>query len=103
MSGLAAIETGCMHTVPTLEVSSHIAVQEKQVRKQLQKKIVLETRKDGTKFTSEKLKASAQRLHELTKQYTDVQRTLVDSVRVRRPHLHANKPCSPLSRLQRVL
>jgi hypothetical protein len=62
-------------------VSSSIAMQEKQVRKQLQKKIVLETRKDGTKFTSEKLKAAAQRLYELTKQYTDVQRTLVDSVR----------------------
>jgi hypothetical protein len=57
-----------------------LAIQEKHVRKQLQKKIVLETRKDGTKFTSEKMKAAALRLHDLTKEYADVQRALVDSV-----------------------
>lgn len=59
------------------------AVQEKSARKALQgsKYVVLETRKDGTKFTTHAMKDAAVRLNDSTKAYSDVQRSLIDSVR----------------------
>lgn len=62
-------------------------VQEKALRTKIQKSyIVLETRKDGTKFTSKRLREHAHDLNDATKQYADAQRSLVDSVRpARRP------------------
>jgi hypothetical protein len=41
---------------------------------------VVETRKDGTKFTSKRMKEHAIQLNDYTKQYTTLQKSLVDSV-----------------------
>ena len=55
--------------------------EEKAVRKQLQSKyIVLETRKDGTKFTNRALKKAAEKLNAITKEYDGKQRELVEAV-----------------------
>lgn len=56
--------------------------EEKKVRKKLQsgKYTTLETRKDGTKFTSRALKDEAERLQALSKQYASRQQQLVDEV-----------------------
>jgi DNA mismatch repair ATPase MutS len=57
-------------------------MQEKQLRSRINSKYtVLETRKDGTKFTSKHMKEFAASLNEASKQYADVQRSLIDSVR----------------------
>lgn len=55
--------------------------EEKVVRKKLQAKyMVLETRKDGTKFTNRPLKEAAERLQNLSGQYDDMQKQLVEQV-----------------------
>lgn len=51
------------------------------VRKKLQSKyMVMETRKDGTKFTNRPLKEAAERLQNLSGQYDDMQKQLVEQV-----------------------
>lgn len=51
------------------------------VRKKLQAKyMLLETRKDGTKFTNRPLKEAAERLQNLSGQYDDMQKQLVEQV-----------------------
>ena len=51
------------------------------MRKKLQAKyMVLETRKDGTKFTNRPLKEAAERLQNLSGQYDDMQKQLVEQV-----------------------
>ena len=51
------------------------------VRKKLQVKyMLLETRKDGTKFTNRPLKEAAERLQNLSGQYDDMQKQLVEQV-----------------------
>ena len=42
--------------------------------------MLLETRKDGTKFTNRALKESAERLQNLSGQYDDMQKQLVEQV-----------------------
>ena len=42
--------------------------------------MVLETRKDGTKFTNRPLKEAAERLQNLSGQYDDMQKQLVEQV-----------------------
>lgn len=55
--------------------------EEKKVRKTLQARyLVLETRKDGTKFTNRAMKAAAETLNELIAAYNTAQRELVQSV-----------------------
>lgn len=55
--------------------------EERAVRKSLQAKyLVLETRKDGTKFTNRQLRAAAEELNELCAEYDRKQRELVQSV-----------------------
>lgn len=55
--------------------------EEKTVRKKLQAKyLLLETRKDGTKFTTGALKDAAERLQTASREYEELQRTLVDQV-----------------------
>ncbi|KAL3140673.1 hypothetical protein ABBQ32_005238 [Trebouxia sp. C0010 RCD-2024] len=55
--------------------------EEKVVRKKLQSKyMVMETRKDGTKFTNRPLKEAAERLQNLSGQYDDMQKQLVEQV-----------------------
>jgi DNA mismatch repair ATPase MutS len=62
-----------------------LRLQEKTLRSKIQNKyITLETRKDGTKFTSKRMKEAAAELNEAAKQYSETQRTLIDSVRIRR-------------------
>lgn len=53
-----------------------------QVRKKLNsgKFETLETRKDGTKFTNRALKAAAEQLQQLSGQYDDMQKQLVEQV-----------------------
>lgn len=51
------------------------------MRKKLQAKyMLLETRKDGTKFTNRTLKEAAERLQNLSGQYDDMQKQLVEQV-----------------------
>ena len=58
------------------------------VRKKLQAKyMVLETRKDGTKFTNRPLKEAAERLQNLSGQYDDMQKQLVEQVTAPTPVL----------------
>lgn len=89
--------------------------EEKLVRKKLQAKyMVLETRKDGTKFTNRPLKESAERLQNLAGQYDDMQKQLVEQVltsspvvmsfecwglhpSVHRPGIHVTAPADSLS------
>jgi DNA mismatch repair protein MSH2 len=55
--------------------------EEKTVRKQLQEKyLILETRKDGTKFTNRTFKAAAERLTQITQAYEEKQKELVEAV-----------------------
>ncbi len=63
-------------------VSCHNCLQEeKLVRKKLQAKyMLLETRKDGTKFTNRPMKEAAERLQNLAGQYDDMQKQLVEQV-----------------------
>ena len=57
------------------------AKEEKLVRKQLQRDYtILETRKDGTKFTSKGMKTLAKRLSKLTDKYDECQKDLVAQV-----------------------
>mmetsp|Transcript_2038 Transcript_2038/g.4816 ORF Transcript_2038/g.4816 Transcript_2038/m.4816 type:complete len:932 (-) Transcript_2038:357-3152(-) len=57
------------------------AKEEKAVRKKLSAKyMMLETRKDGTKFTNRALKDAAQQLSDLTAQYNSKQQELVEQV-----------------------
>ena len=56
--------------------------EEKVVRKKLQAKyMLLETRKDGTKFTNRPMKEAAEKLQNLSGQYDDMQKQLVEQVR----------------------
>jgi DNA mismatch repair ATPase MutS len=56
-------------------------MQEKNMRSKLNSKyIILETRKDGTKFTSKRMREHANLLNDHTAQYADVQKTLMTSV-----------------------
>ena len=58
--------------------------EEKVVRKKLQAKyMLLETRKDGTKFTNRPMKEAAEKLQNLSGQYDDMQKQLVDQVRTK--------------------
>ena len=51
------------------------------VRKKLQAKYQLvETRKDGTKFTNKPLREAAERLQNLAGRYDDMQKQLVEQV-----------------------
>ena len=51
------------------------------MRKKLQAKyMLLETRKDGTKFTNRAMKEAAERLQNLAGQYDDMQKQLVEQV-----------------------
>ena len=51
------------------------------MRKKLQAKYaVMETRKDGTKFTNKALKEAAERLQNLSGRYDDMQKQLVEQV-----------------------
>ena len=51
------------------------------MRKKLQAKyMILETRKDGTKFTNRPLKEAAERLQNLAGRYDDMQKQLVEQV-----------------------
>jgi DNA mismatch repair ATPase MutS len=55
--------------------------EEKVVRKKLQAKyMLLETRKDGTKFTNRPMKEAAEKLQNLSGQYDDMQKQLVEQV-----------------------
>lgn len=55
--------------------------EEKLVRKKLQAKYQLvETRKDGTKFTNKPLREAAERLQNLAGRYDDMQKQLVEQV-----------------------
>lgn len=55
--------------------------EEKLVRKKLQAKyMILETRKDGTKFTNRPMREAAERLLNLAGQYDDMQKQLVEQV-----------------------
>ena len=63
------------------------------VRKKLQAKyMVLETRKDGTKFTNRPLKEAAERLQNLSGQYDDMQKQLVEQVTVSHTLTVADSP-----------
>ena len=59
-----------------------LQTEEKKVRKKLEggKYTMLETRKDGTKFTNKALREVADRLQGLSKQYESRQHQLVDEV-----------------------
>jgi hypothetical protein len=57
------------------------APQEKSLRSKLAGFTVLETRKDGTKFTSTAMKGHADALNTASRQYAEAQRSLIDSVR----------------------
>lgn len=65
------------------------------VRKKLQSKyMVMETRKDGTKFTNRPLKEAAERLQNLSGQYDDMQKQLVEQVTahmIHKVHIKAKK------------
>ena len=53
------------------------------MRKKLQAKyMLLETRKDGTKFTNRPMKEAAELLQNLAGQYDDMQKQLVEQVRI---------------------
>lgn len=55
--------------------------EEKVVRKQLQAKyLILETRKDGTKFTNRAFKAAAEKLNQISVAYDSKQKELVEAV-----------------------
>ena len=55
--------------------------EEKKVRKQLQARyLTLETRKDGTKFTSRALRDAAEGLQTISRSYSEKQAQLVDEV-----------------------
>ena len=60
--------------------------EEKKVRKKLQggRYMTLETRKDGTKFTTRALKEAAERLQSISRSYDQRQHALVEQVRSRR-------------------
>ena len=56
-----------------------VQTEEKKVRKQLQSRyMTLETRKDGTKFTSRALKDAAESLQTISRSYSEKQAQLVD-------------------------
>lgn len=66
------------------------------MRKKLQSKyMVMETRKDGTKFTNRPLKEAAERLQNLSGQYDDMQKQLVEQVTAR-THGHMSRVPSPV-------
>lgn len=66
--------------------------EEKLVRKKLQAKyMLLETRKDGTKFTNRAMKDAAERLQNLSGRYDDMQKQLVEQVHV----FASTSPCHP--------
>ena len=54
------------------------------MRKKLSRYLMLETRKDGTKFTSKRLKEAAERLQGISRSYDQRQHALVEQVS---PHL----------------
>lgn len=57
-----------------------VQTEEKKVRKKLQggRYVMLETRKDGTKFTNRALREVAEKLQALSRQYDSRQQQLVD-------------------------
>lgn len=61
----------------------HLQTEEKKVRKKLSggRYLMLETRKDGTKFTSRGLKEAAERLQGISRSYDQRQHALVEQVR----------------------
>jgi DNA mismatch repair ATPase MutS len=65
------------------DVFQVLQTEEKKVRKKLQsmKYSMLETRKDGTKFTSKPLKEAAALLQNISKEYESRQQQLVKEVR----------------------
>lgn len=70
------------------------------VRKKLQAKyMILETRKDGTKFTNRPLKEAAERLQNLSGQYDDMQKQLVEQVSP--PHMVTCVGSSPIAQIGR--
>ena len=66
------------------------------MRKQLQSRyLTLETRKDGTKFTSRALRDAAESLQTISRSYSEKQTQLVDEVCTLRCSMHSQKPgCS---------
>ena len=71
--------------------------EEKKVRKKLQagRYMTLETRKDGTKFTSRPLREAAERLQAIARSYDQRQSALVEQARCCAPHCPRTPDLAP--------